>query len=162
MSISKITHQANVRQRRSEPFIRGMILLALESLVLSRKAQAAPQNDPGFRGLRAAFTLQSWKCSDWSVSWISGSRFPEGCCCGCCCCEAEDEPAVRPSSTFLMLNFRMVSAGRPPQPGRGGKWVSPGWGHEPRARAASTEDPEEWQRVGARGWGRRRPGRSKR
>lgn len=75
---------------------------------------AAPSNDPNLpktarRGLRAPFTLHSWKCSDWSVSWISGSRFPGGCCCCCCCCEAEDEPAVRPSSTFLMLNFLMVS-----------------------------------------------------
>lgn len=79
-----------------------------------RYCPAAPSNDPNLpktarRGLRAPFTLHSWKCSDWSVSWISGSRFPGGCCCCCCCCEAEDEPAVRPSSTFLMLNFLMVS-----------------------------------------------------
>lgn len=82
-----------------------------------RYCPAAPSNDPNLpqnssAGLRAPFTLQSWKCSDWSVSWISGSRFPGGCCCCCCCCEAEDEPAVRPSSTFLMLNFLMVSPPR--------------------------------------------------
>lgn len=74
------------------------------------KPELPPSNDPTPGGLHAPFTLQSWKCSDCSVSWTSGSRPPGVCCCGGGCCEAEDEPAVRPSSTFLMLNFLMVSA----------------------------------------------------
>lgn len=92
--------------------------------------------------------MQSWKCSDWSVSWISGSRFPGGCCC-CCCCEAEDEPAVRPSSTFLMLNFLMVSAGFPRSPGgevrsvpRRGGGTSPGRGQLP---ARTRRSGREWE-----------------
>lgn len=71
-----------------------------------------PDTSPQTGARRAApFTLQSWKCSDWSVSWMSLSLFP-----ACCCCEADDaeaaeETAVNPSSTFLMLNFLMVLGG---------------------------------------------------
>ena len=45
-------------------------------------------------------TLQSWKCSDWMVSWIRwfscGPAWTDG---------AEEDASFKPSSTFLMLNF---------------------------------------------------------
>lgn len=63
----------------------------------------------------APFTLQSWKCSDWSVSWMSLSRFPACCCCEEDDAEAADETAVSPSSTFLMLNFLMALGGGAPR-----------------------------------------------
>lgn len=136
MSISKITQQADAGGRRSEPCTRAA---AMTGALCPRAPPSSPGcslKRPRLRGLRAALTLQSWKCSDWSVSWISGSRVPGGCCCGCCC-EADDEPAVRPSSTFLMLNFLMVSTGRPRGPG-GEARGDPGRGPAPGPRAAPT------------------------
>lgn len=87
-----------------------------------RKAKSAepiaavrpPPRPPAGSGLQYSFTLQSWKCSDWSVSWISVSRFPACCCCAADDAEATEETAVRPSSTFLMLNFLMVFGGGAP------------------------------------------------
>lgn len=50
-------------------------------------------------------TLQSWKCSDWRVSWTAS--FSLGAPGGAVAEEEEEEEeaAVKPSSTFLMLNF---------------------------------------------------------
>lgn len=49
--------------------------------------------------------MQSWKCSDWSVSWTAS--FSLGAPGGAVAEEEEEEEeaAVKPSSTFLMLNF---------------------------------------------------------
>lgn len=49
-------------------------------------------------------TLQSWKWSDWRVSWIASFslRVPDW---AVAEEEEEEEAAVKPSSTFLMLNF---------------------------------------------------------
>ena len=49
-------------------------------------------------------TLQSWKCSDWMVSWIRwfscGPTWTDG---------VEEDTSFKPSSTFLMLNFFIFS-----------------------------------------------------
>lgn len=46
--------------------------------------------------------MQSWKCSDWMVSWIRwfscGPTWTDG-------AEVEEDASFKPSSTFLMLNF---------------------------------------------------------
>lgn len=50
------------------------------------------------------YTLQSWKCSDWMVSWIRwfscGTTWTDG---------VEEDASFKPSSTFLMLNFFIIS-----------------------------------------------------
>lgn len=48
--------------------------------------------------------MQSWKCSDWRVSWTASFSLgaPGG---AVADEEEEEEAAVKPSSTFLMLNF---------------------------------------------------------
>lgn len=48
-------------------------------------------------------TLQSWKCSDWSVSWTTS--FSLGVPGWAVAEEEEEEAAVKPSNTFLILNF---------------------------------------------------------
>lgn len=57
--------------------------------------------EEGAGGGRAGWlTLQSWKCSDWMVSWTRwfscGPTWTDG---------AEEDTSFRPSSTFLILNF---------------------------------------------------------
>lgn len=47
-------------------------------------------------------TLQSWKCSDWSVSWTTSFSLGVP---GWAVAEEEEEAAVKPSNTFLILNF---------------------------------------------------------
>lgn len=52
--------------------------------------------------------MQSWKCSDWRVSWTAS--FSLGAPGGAVAEEEEEEEeaAVKPSSTFLMLNFFII------------------------------------------------------
>lgn len=59
----------------------------------------------GGGGCRAGWlTLQSWKCSDWMVSWTRwfscGPTWTDG---------AEEDTSFRPSRTFLILNFFIFS-----------------------------------------------------
>lgn len=53
--------------------------------------------------------MQSWKCSDWMVSWIRwfscGTTWTDG-------VEVEEDASFKPSSTFLMLNFFILSKRR--------------------------------------------------
>lgn len=61
--------------------------------------------------------MQSWKLSDWRVSWTASFSLGAP---GGAVVEEEEEAAVKPSSTFLMLNFFIFLRLRDATDGRAG------------------------------------------